>query len=29
MSHPIHRVTGFAVEGPHTLRVCFGDGTSR
>ena len=29
MSHPIHRVTGFSIEGPHTLRVRFGDGTEQ
>jgi hypothetical protein len=29
MSHPIHRVTGFSVEGPYTLRVRFGDGTEQ
>ena len=26
MSHPIHRVTGFSVVGPHTLLVAFADG---
>jgi hypothetical protein len=29
MVHPIHRVTGFSVEGPHTLSVTFADGTEQ
>ena len=29
MSHPIYRVTAFAITGPHTLRVEFNDGASR
>ncbi len=29
MSHPIHRVQSFKVEGPYTLRVAFDDGTEQ
>jgi hypothetical protein len=29
MSHPIHRVTGFSIEGPYTLRVRFDDGSEQ
>jgi hypothetical protein len=27
MSHPIYKVTGFEIAGPHVLRVSFDDGT--
>jgi hypothetical protein len=27
MTHPIHRVASFVVEGPYTLRVSFSDGS--
>jgi hypothetical protein len=29
MSHPIHRVTRFAITGPYTLKVEFDDGTEQ
>lgn len=29
MSHGIHRVTGFSVTGPHSLRIEFDDGLVR
>jgi len=29
MSHPIHRVTGFCIVGPHTVAVAFADGTEQ
>ncbi len=29
MSHPIYRVKSFAIVAPHTLKVDFGDGSSR
>ena len=29
MSHAIHRVSQFSVVGPHTLLVCFADGTQQ
>ncbi len=29
MMHPIHKVTGFGIVGPHRLRVDFADGMSR
>ena len=29
MLHPIHRVTGFSIVGPHTLSVTFSDGTEQ
>jgi hypothetical protein len=29
MSHPIHRVTGFSIVGPHALSVAFSDGTEQ
>lgn len=29
MSHPIHRVEGFSIEAPYTLRVRFEDGTEQ
>jgi hypothetical protein len=29
MTHPIHRVLRFSVEGPYTLRVEFEDGTAQ
>jgi hypothetical protein len=29
MQHPIHRVVGFAVVAPYTLRVAFADGTEQ
>lgn len=29
MPHPIHRVTGFEIVGPHRLTVSFNDGTQQ
>src|SRR4051812_19764781 len=29
MTHPIHRVRSFQIEGPYTLRVRFDDGTDQ
>ena len=29
MSHPIHKVTGFRIVGPHRLHVEFADGAQR
>jgi hypothetical protein len=29
MTHPIYRVASFRIEAPHTLRVCFDDGTEQ
>jgi hypothetical protein len=29
MSHPIHRVTGFGIVGPYTLKIAFADGTEQ
>ena len=29
MSHPIYRVTGFEIVGPHRLTVTFNDGTQQ
>ena len=29
MTHPIHRVTRFAIVGPYTLSVVFADGTTQ
>jgi hypothetical protein len=29
MSHPIHRVTRFRIDGPYTLVVAFADGTEQ
>lgn len=29
MSHPIHRVTAFRIDGPYTLAVAFADGSEQ
>jgi hypothetical protein len=29
MAHPIYRVLSFVIEGPHTLRIGFDDGTEQ
>ena len=29
MSHPIHRVTAFRIDGPYTLLVAFADGSEQ